>query len=84
YHWAKATERLAVYMLQGEPVAIDAQLDQHFEAAQKAAQASKDPQLEMILRWLHVASRKMVAGSLWWVAHTVNSRVTRFVSHVTK
>ncbi|MGN2378039.1 DEAD/DEAH box helicase [Vibrio cholerae] len=84
YHWAKATERLAVYMLQGEPVAIDAQLDQHFEAAQKAAQASKDPQLEMILRWLHVSSRKMVAGSLWWVAHTVNSRVTRFVSHVTK
>lgn len=84
YHWAKATERLAVYMLQGEPVAIDAQLDQHFEAAQKAAQASKDPQLEIILRWLHVTSRKMVAGSLWWVAHTVNSRVTRFVSHVTK
>lgn len=84
YHWAKATERLVVYMLQGEPVAIDAQLDQHFEAAQKSAQASNDPQLEMILRWLHVASRKMVAGSLWWVAHTVNSRVTRFVSHVTK
>lgn len=84
YHWAKATERLAVYMLQGEPVAIDAQLDQHFEAAQKAAQASKDPQLEMILRWLHITSRKMVEGSLWWVAHTVNSRVTRFVSHVTK
>nr|WP_289072845.1 DEAD/DEAH box helicase [uncultured Halomonas sp.] len=84
YHWAKATERLAVYMLQGEPVAIDAQLDQHFEAALKAAQASKDMQLELILRWLHVASRKMVAGSLWWVAHTVNSRVTRFVSHITK
>jgi len=71
-------------MLQGEPSAIDAELDQHFEAALKAAQASKDPQLEMVLRWLHVTSRKMVAGSLWWVAHTVNSRVTRFVSHVTK
>lgn len=84
YHWAKATERLATYMLQGEPPAIDSELDQHFEAALKAAQASKDPQLEMVLRWLHVTSRKMVAGSLWWVAHTVNSRVTRFVSHVTK
>ncbi|HCJ4194164.1 TPA: DEAD/DEAH box helicase, partial [Salmonella enterica] len=84
YHWAKATEILAKYMLQGEPVAINAQLDQHFEAAQKAAQASKDLQLEMILRWLHATSKKMAAGSLWWVAHTVNSRVTRFVSHVTK
>lgn len=84
YHWAKATERLATYMLQGEPAGIDSELDQHYEAATKAAQASQDPQLEMVLRWLHVTSRRMVAGSLWWVAHSVNSRVTRFVSHITK
>lgn len=84
YHLAKATERLAVYMLQGEPSAIESELDLHFEAASKAAQTCRDTQLEMILRWLHIASRKMVAGSVWWVAHTVNSRVTRFVDHVTK
>ncbi|GAB1256228.1 hypothetical protein NBRC116494_07300 [Aurantivibrio plasticivorans] len=84
YHFAKATERLAVYMLQGEPVAIDSELDQHFEAAVKAAKSSRDVQLEMVLNWLHLASRKMAEGSLWWVAHTVNSRVTRFVNHVTK
>lgn len=84
YHWAKATEQLATYMLQGEPPAIDSELDQHFEAGIKAAQGALDSQLEMMLRWLHVAGRKMVAGSLWWVAHTVNSRVSRFVSHVTK
>lgn len=64
YHWAKATERLATYMLQGEPPAIDSELDQHFEAALKAAQASKDPQLEMVLRWLHVTSRKMVESTV--------------------
>jgi hypothetical protein len=84
YHLAKATERLAVYMLQGEPVAIATELDQHFEAALKASRACRDSQLEMILGWLHISSRKMVAGSLWWVAHTVNSRVTKFVSHITK
>jgi len=84
YHWAKATELLAVYMLQGEPSAIEAQLDQHFESARKAAHASGDLHLVTILNWLHVASRKMVVGSLWWVAHAVNSRVTRFVSHITK
>ena len=71
-------------MLQGQPPAIDSELDQHFEAALKAAQAARDPQLETVLRWLHVTSRAMVAGSLWWVAHTVNSRVTRFVEHVTR
>ncbi|MEA5288083.1 DEAD/DEAH box helicase [Vibrio parahaemolyticus] len=84
YHWAKATERLATYMLQGEPLAIESELDQHFEAALKAAQISSDTKLEMILRWLHVSSRKMVEGSVWWVAHSVNSRVTRFVEHVTR
>lgn len=84
YHWAKATEQLATYMLQGEPASIESELDQHFEAAIKAAQASQDPQFEMVLRWLHAAGRKMVSGSLWWVAHTVNSRVTRFVSQMTK
>ncbi len=84
YHFAKATERLAVYMLQGEPAAIDSELDQHFEAAVKAAKSSRDVQLEMVLNWLHLASRKMAEGSLWWVAHTVNSRVKKFVNHVTK
>lgn len=84
YHFAKATERLAVYMLQGEPVAIDSELDQHFEAAIGAAKSCRDIKLEMVLNWLHLASRKMAEGSLWWVAHTVNSRVTRFVNNITK
>ena len=84
YHWAKATESLSKFMLQGTPPAIDVELDQHFEAAIKAIQRTQDYQLEMILRWLHVASRLMVKGSLWRVAHSVNSRVTKFVELVTK
>jgi hypothetical protein len=84
YHWAKATELLAVYTLQGQPVGIDAELDKHFEAGRRAASASRDAALEVILRWLHAASRRMVAGSLWKVAQAVNSRVTRFVKSITK
>jgi len=84
YHAAKATERLALYMLQGEPISIQKELDQHFEAAVKAANASRDNQLEMLLRWLYLSSRKMVAGSVWWVAHAVNSRVTKFVTEVSR
>jgi replicative superfamily II helicase len=84
YHLAKATERLALYMLQGQPIAISSELDQHYEAAIRAAQACRDPQFEMVLLWLHTTSKKMVSGSLWWVAHRVNSRVTKFVTHVTR
>lgn len=84
YNWAKGTELLAVYMLQGEPAGILTRLTKHFEAAIDAAHASRDPQLEVLMRWLHAASRKMVEGSLWRVANQINSRVTGFVTNATK
>ncbi|GAB5559119.1 MAG: hypothetical protein SynsKO_07660 [Synoicihabitans sp.] len=84
YNWAKATEILGSYMLQGEPRGINGLLDKHFEAAIDAASMSGDTSLEMLMRWLHATSRQMVAGSLWWVAHSINSRVTQFVDSITK
>jgi len=84
YHWAKATELLAIYILQGQPVGIEGELDKHFESGQKAASAAQDVALETLLRWLHVAARRMAAGSLWKVAQAVNSRVSQFVKSVTK
>jgi hypothetical protein len=84
YHWAKATELLAKYMLQGEPVGINALLAKHYDASIAASTAAADPQLEMLMRWLHAASSQMVAGSIWRVARAVNSRVTKFVHEVTK
>jgi hypothetical protein len=84
YHWAKGTELLAKYMLQGEPADIHAVLDKHFEAGGGAAVASGDAQLDVLLRWLHATSRQMVTGSIWSVARSVNSRVTKFVQEVTR
>ncbi len=84
YHWAKATELLALYMLQGEPADIATQLDKHFESGLEAATAAHDAQLEVLLRWLHVAARQMVAGSIWWVSRVVNSRVTQLVKNTTR
>lgn len=84
YHWAKATEIQAGYMLQGEPVAIAQLLDKHFESAIEAAIGSTDAQLEILLRWLQVAARQMAESSIWWVARRINSRVTKFVNQVTQ
>ena len=84
YNWAKATETLATYMLQGEPADPFATFDKHFEAAIQAATASGDPQLEVVLRWLHATARIMVTNSLWWAARTVNSRVSDFVRSLTR
>lgn len=84
YHWAKATEIQAKYMLQGEPAGVTTLLNKHFESAIEAAAASADSQLEILLRWLQIAGRQMVTDSIWWVARRINSRVTKFVNEVTK
>lgn len=84
YNWAKGTEILAHYMLQGEPTDPFSQIDKHFEAGIKAATASGDAQHEIILRWLHATGRIMVANSLWWTTRTVNSRMSDFVRSLTR
>ena len=83
YNWAKATETLASYMLQGQPGDPFGTLDKHFEAGIKAAAASGDAQHEAVLRWLHATSRIMVTNSLWWATRTVNSRTSEFVRSLT-
>jgi hypothetical protein len=64
YHWAKATEIIAEYMLQGQSCTVVGNLDKHFESGIKAAAASGDARHEVILRWLHAAGRIMVTNSL--------------------
>ncbi len=84
YHWAKSTEVLADYMLQGQSRTVFGDLDKHFESGIKAAAASGDARHEVILLWLHAAGRIMVTNSLWWGTRTVNSRVSAFVKALTK
>ena len=84
YHWAKSTEILAHFMLQGQPSDPFGEIDKHFEAGIEAAMASGDAQLEVILRWLHAAGRIMVTNSLWWTTRSVNSRTSEFVRSLTK
>jgi replicative superfamily II helicase len=83
YHLAKSTEILATYVLQGAPASVNEDIDKHFEAAINAAPGTHDASLEVLLKWLHITSRRMIAGSIWWVAGKVNSRVTKFIKSVT-
>ena len=79
YHWAKATEVLARYLLQCESRDPGVELDKHFEAAIKAATSATDSELEVLLRYLHASARVMVRNSLWWSMRRVNSKVSDFV-----
>jgi len=83
YHWARATEIVALYMLQGQPPNPFALLDKHFDGAIRAATASGDAQHELILRWMQATARIMVTNSLWWATRGVNSRTADFVHSLT-
>ncbi|MFE8944036.1 DEAD/DEAH box helicase [Streptomyces sp. NPDC007856] len=68
YHWARSSELLAQYLMQGTPVSIRAELDYHFERAIEAAETALDAPSEVTLRWLHLLATRMTAGSLWALA----------------
>ncbi len=65
YHWARCTELLAEYMLHRESTHNTVLLDKHFEFAISAAARCGDMKLEILLRWLHVASHQMLISSTW-------------------
>lgn len=75
YHWARSSELLAQYLMQGTPVSIRAELDYHFERAIEAAETALDAATEVTLRWLHLLATRMAAGSLWALA--ASGRETR-------
>ena len=83
YHWAKGTEILAGYMLQGEPPSPFGSLDKHFDSAIRAATASGDARHELILRWMHATARIMITNSLWWATRAINARTSDFVRSLT-
>ncbi|MFC8181689.1 DEAD/DEAH box helicase [Rhodococcus sp. NPDC057297] len=67
YHWAKLSEIVATYLMQGEPADIATQLDYHFDRAISAAQQSADPAFVVVLQWQRAMAHRMVAGALWSV-----------------
>ncbi|ORU93733.1 MAG: hypothetical protein A6F72_07600 [Cycloclasticus sp. symbiont of Poecilosclerida sp. N] len=84
YNWAKASELLSLYMLQGAPSDIKVKLDKHFNLAIKISSDGGDVQLEILLRWLHASAERMVSGSIWWVARTINSKATEFIENLSR
>jgi hypothetical protein len=67
YHWARLSELVATYLMQGEPANVATELDFHFDRAITAAQQSGDPAFVVVLRWQRAMSQRMVAGALWSV-----------------
>lgn len=84
YHWAKATEELAEYMLVGKPGDIAQVLDFHFEKAFTASEKAGSLEMGNLIHWLHLASQRMVYNSVWSVAQRFNSNITKYITQIVK
>lgn len=67
YHWARLSELVATYLMQGEPADVRTEVDFHFDRAIAAANQAADPEFSVTLRWQRVMVHRMLAGSLWSV-----------------
>lgn len=68
YHLAKCVELLAEFMGTGEPDGVEQMLDFHFDEAVAHGDRAESPELEVILRAIRPAFRKMVRNSVWILA----------------
>lgn len=84
YHLAKSTELISEYMNNGTPRDVTEQLNFHFNKAIYFAQNAKLIDFDIILIMLQGTFQKMVFNSIWSIANTVNSRVTKFANIITR
>lgn len=84
YHLAKSVEIVGQFQGSGEPNDPIPDLEFHFENSIKYTESSNNIELNLLLRLLFETFKKMINNSVWQVARTVNSRVTKFIKIITK
>ena len=84
YHLAGAVDLLSKYMSNGRNTgSIVSKLDYHFDTAIRYCQHAAITELDLLLRMLKIAFRKMVENSIWNAAGQINPRITKFIELIT-
>lgn len=84
YHFAKAIDLVAQFMINGKPGEIREQIEFHFDKAIEASDKCPNIEMNFILNMLLATLKQMISNSIWMVTQRVNSRVTKFVNNITK
>lgn len=79
YHLAKSVEMLAGFMLRGSPTDIEARLDFHFDRSIDASGMGGSAELDVLLRIVRPAFKKMARNSLWMLARRAGGGLAKFV-----
>ena len=84
YHLAKCVDLLAEFMETGEPGDVEQMLDFHFDEALAHGDGAGSPELDVLLRAVRPAFRKMVRNSVWILAKRADDDgVADFVGRLT-
>ena len=84
YHLAKVIELVGTYHLEGRPYDIYIKLNYHLENAISYTDDGNIIELNLIIRMLKPTFEKMIANSLWIIAHQINSKFEKFVQTLIK
>lgn len=68
YHLARCVELLAEFMEKGEPDGVEQMLDFHFDEAFAHGNDAGSPELDVLLRAIRPAFKKMIKNSIWILA----------------
>ena len=87
YHLAKCVELLAEFMETGKPSDVEQMLDFHFDEALAHGGDAGSPELDMLLRAIRPAFRRMARNSVWILARRAgdgdDDGVAGFVGNLT-
>lgn len=83
YHFAKTIELMCEFMVNGKSPNIREQIDFHFEKAINSTEYMDNLEMNIILTMLRSTIKQMISNSIWMVTDRVDSRISKFVRHLT-
>ena len=79
YQFARSVEMLAEFMLLGTPRDVEARLDFHFDRSIEASGVGGSAELDVLMRIVKPAFKKMARNSVWMLARRAGGGLAKFV-----
>lgn len=84
YHFAKCTEVLGKYLLEGRPLEPETQIHYHLNISGEFAQHSGNMSLVLLYQFYEALAVKMIRNTIWYTTRGVNNWVTKFNQFISK
>ncbi|HDL60077.1 MAG TPA: DEAD/DEAH box helicase [candidate division WOR-3 bacterium] len=84
YHFAKSTEILGQYAIEGQPIEPEEKIKYHLSIAKEFAEKSCNITLVLLLQYVEGFALKMVRNTIWYSTRGINSWVSKFNKFIAK